>query len=180
MPKLVFLLTCEVTVAKDWVLLPAAGAAIAGYLYTSAVNLHTQRKDEAFQFLTRVDHSESFLRAIGNVNRFFESNEALSQEQIIEIVTPGGSEKFRTIQDDIRRVANFYEEMAIAIKYGHVQEELLEEFYSGLLIKFYESFKNFLPELRKLKKREDLYCNVVALHSHWLPKYEKLFCEPPE
>ena len=158
-------------------------AAVAGFLFNSAAKFHSEMRDRAFNLLQTNNITKPYLEAYANVFRTLRRNKDLSQEKIVKIYV---SKDARDIQfrNDIKVVGNFFEEMAIAIKCKEANEELLEEFYIGLFIRFYESIQRFIPVIRNNPKipnspfeetsRIEVYSSLDWLYERWKPRYQAL------
>lgn len=168
---------------KDYLVLISAIALVIGVLFTQAIKLYSEVRDRAFSLLRQNRESPEYNVAAGRVARHFFKKGKFSREDVINLYK-SDEEYDVEIRRAIVIVANFYEEMAIAIKYNEVNEALLKDFYIGTFVRLYDNIKEFLIVVRndppidnspfKELRRPDVLCNLDLLYIRWKPKYEIL------
>lgn len=166
---------------KDLVVLTAAAAAIAGFLFTAAVKFFADARDRAFNFLLTGQNSKEFLAALAQIARFFRYNPALRDHDALRrLLQSENPEDVACLEEHlvrhVRFAGNHFEEMALAIKAREANNELLEDYYAGILIRFYDQALPVLERLRANKHRiaPEVFRNVDWLYSRWSGRYQQL------
>ena len=80
---------------------------------------------------------------------------------INDVIENGGNSKY-----DVISVLNFWEEMAIMVNRGIIDEEILKEAYKTLIIKSYSNLEPWIRELRT-KRGERLLRDLSKLYDRW-------------
>jgi len=75
--------------------------------------------------------------------------------------------KAENVQMNIRHVLNFFEEVAIAVRTGHVDEELLANAFAGLIIRAYNALGAWITEHRRLTGRQKVWAELQWLYERW-------------
>lgn len=169
--------TKKITLSNPLVI--SAVAIVIGVLFNGAVKLHSEMRDRAFDLLLINRKDKIYREASSNLATFFRVNNCLSRDDIIQIYKSHDKYVVK-IRQSIMVVGNFFEEMAIAIKYKEVNEQILEEFYHGIFLRFYGRISPFLPILRneidpKISPwgdiiRREVYCELDYLYERWKPR----------
>jgi uncharacterized membrane protein YqgA involved in biofilm formation len=77
---------------KEYLILISAIAIIIGVLVTSAVTLHSQMRDRAFELLKTNRDDDSYKKSMSEIARFFKQNHSLTQGEIIKIYQSSAEE----------------------------------------------------------------------------------------
>ena len=119
------------------------------------------------------------IASIGFVNKL---NGTIDESKAISVYTS----KDKMDKKYLRKmffVYNFFEEMAIGIKNNQINEEIVKEYYIGMLFRVYSNTSAFLPVVRNFPNlvknhpfgevmRPEIFVNVDWLFERWLPAYE--------
>ncbi|HUO04565.1 MAG TPA: DUF4760 domain-containing protein [Candidatus Binataceae bacterium] len=62
---------------------------------------------------------------------------------------------------------NFYEEIAMAVKHEHADEELLAGFFGSIIERASKAFEKWIPEHRRLTGRTDIWDQFDWLCERW-------------
>lgn len=156
----------------------SAVAIVIGVLFNGAVKLHSEMRDRAFTLILTNRQDKAYMDAIVFVNEFFRNNTNLSADAIAAMYK-SKEENDKNLCKNIRLVGNFYEDMAISIKYKEVNEPIIEEYFIGIFIRFYEKIEDFLPEMRRVwppdtASRIEVFCELDELYRKWKPKHLRL------
>ena len=119
----------------------AAAGAVAGFLFTAAVKFHADARDRAFALLVEFQKDKDLNKAIRNVGIFFRLNQGLDVNTVIQLYKSHDRYAIK-LRRDIDLIGNFYEDMAIAVKCKEINEEIIEEYFKGLLIRYCVHMRN--------------------------------------
>ena len=167
---------------EKWAIAVAAGGAVAGILFTAAAKFHADARDRAFALLLAFQKDKDLNNAIRNVGIFFKLNHGLDVNTVIQFYNSHGRKEIK-MRHDIDTIGNFFEDMAIAIKCKEINEEILEEYFNGIFLRYYRHIKNnnFLlvsrnnPPIEKSPfgdtTRPEIFYNLDELHDRWWPRY---------
>lgn len=165
---------------RDLVVLTAAAAAIAGFLFTAAVKFFADARDRAFNFLLTGQNSKEFLGALSHIARFFRCNPALRDHDALRRLLQSENPEDRACLEHhlirhVRIAGNHFEEMALAIKAREANNELLEDFYAGILVRFYEQAHPVFERSRsnEFRRAPEVFRNVDWLYSRWSRRYHQ-------
>jgi len=168
----------------DFLILVSALALIIGVLFTQSVKLYSEMRDRAFSLLMASRENDNFKKASSYFANYMMGEGNLSKDKLIEIFNAKDGEDKKMAMVVIE-IANFFEEVAIAIKYDAVNEKLLREFYIGTFIRFYDSINNLFPLIRNIPLVPDspfgknvhpeVFCNLEFLYYNWNPVYLKIY-----
>ncbi len=169
---------------KDYLVLISAIALLIGVLVTQAIVLYSGVRDRAFALLTANRDDKEWREASRDFGGFIIQCKGQLSADFCRTWWQPADEEHKKIGRAIRFIANFFEEMAIGIKFGEMDEALLQEFYIGMFVRFYDYCKPLWPIMRNDPPSEDcpysdkampeVYCNLDYLYGRWKPKYEKL------
>ena len=95
---------------KEWAIVLAVAAGIAGFFFNSAVTFHSQLRDRAFTLLLTTRADTRYDNAFDNIGMLFTLNARLTQDKIIELYSSTDKNAIK-LRKDITLIANFYEEM---------------------------------------------------------------------
>ncbi len=70
----------------------------------------------------------------------------------------------------ILNLLNFLEELAICIKLRLIKEDVIKEYYKGIVILYTETFYTLIQERRKEKNREEIFLALTDLCDKWKKK----------
>jgi len=143
-------------------------SAVAGFLFNSAVRLHSEARDRAFEFLKEHSESEELKAATFRIGAFDREHPRLGETEAISLVArmievpvsanslqvaspdaegqdvPVDSELFRSIV----RVGNFFEIMEIAVRNGAVNEGIVRDYYRMTLHRYAEIARPIVEVIR--------------------------------
>lgn len=177
---LTFIVYAEFSNLKDYAVLVTALAVISGFLFNSGIKLYSETKDRTVHFLLENRRSEDFRKCSRSFGKLMESfhdtvddNRRKNPAEMKKIMD--WENNGITFKESIRVMGNFYEEMATAIKYKQVSEPMLEAFYMGMFVRFYDTAKHFIVFFRAGVpfERPDVYREAEGLYNKWSPRYQK-------
>lgn len=156
-------------------------AATSGWLVSNAVSILSRMREKASDFIRIAQADEEFLSALSYIGILI--NHPTNREKLRDI------ELVRDLYEDpagmplrihMRRALNVFDEMAIFIRRGAADEEILRDFYSGMLIRFFESYRVFLPLIMNVPKiypaksqRPEIPENTLWLYRRWVRHYSR-------
>lgn len=154
------------------------GAAI----FTAATKFHSEERDRAFKFLNEYSNNKELLDALGFVGKVINKNEKITHE-IAKNIYLSSDFRDEAFKKKMFFVYNFFEEIAIGIRFKQINEDIIKEFYSGMLYRFYNYTSVFLPIIRNSPTsienhpfgktlRPDMFVNVDWLYIQWKDFYE--------
>jgi hypothetical protein len=164
---------------KDYAVIVTALVLISGFLFNSAIKLYSETRDRTVDFITenrRNDHFKICSRAFGNLmtsfHDSFNDKTDFSDKDINKVLA--WESQGISFKEAVLTLGNFYEDMAIAIKYGQAAEPMLEDYYLGMFVRFFNTAKFFLPVIRNSQPvlRPDVYREMEDLYTKWKPKYD--------
>ncbi len=167
---------------EEWVIAFAAGGAVAGFLFTAAVKFHADARDRAFALLLEFQKDKHINNAMRNVGIFFKLNQGLDVNTVIQLYDSHGMHEIK-LRKDIDIIGNFFEDMAIAVKCKEINEEILEEYFNGMFIRYYSHIKNnnILLVIRNDPpivnspygdtRTPEVFYNLDKLYDRWWPRY---------
>lgn len=161
-------------------------AATGGWLFSNGVTLHTKLREKASDFLKSAQEDTKLLAAL-----LYISKVANRPENVIALQGSADREAFYISAEgeqfflQLRIAMNFFEELAIFIKRGAADEQLLRDFYIGMLCRLYDIYVPYASLLKNVpritghsfgtRQRPDLYVNVDWLHDRWSRRYSAEF-----
>jgi uncharacterized membrane protein len=190
---------------EKWVIVFTAGAAIAGFLFNSAVKLHSETRDKTFNLLITTGNTDFREKSdfYWQFRRTF-PHEKLTAEDIQCILAEGnykskntvkrtssrfrnstysGKKKIVELKNSMFYTANFFEEIAIAIRQRDISEPTLREFYNSMFGQFWGFFEPFLKVVRNkneefkfvgldynVGERPEAFKNLEWLANRWVEK----------
>jgi hypothetical protein len=69
--------------------------------------------------------------------------------------------------ENARHVLNFLEELAIAKRASHVDEQILERAFAGLVIRAFKAFEPWIDQHRRTIGRQKIWNELEALYKDW-------------
>ena len=110
--------------------------------------------------------SEHIVRAI----KYLDSIDPLKPETT---VSKKNVENNNELFISVNFLLGFFDDLAIAIKHGIIDEKLTKEIIGCTIIKMAKGFKQYIDEVSEYKSRQS-YVNLIWLNSRWEKKYTKL------
>jgi hypothetical protein len=170
---------------KEYVFVMVSGGAISGFLFTAAIKFHSEMRDRAFEFLVEQRRNDQLFKdASLHISIHFRLNPNLSINDVKQLWR--STENYETkLRNDILTVGNVFETIAISIRHKEVHEGLLQDFYAGILVSYYEKLKDsYLPVIRNYPhldepllgngERIEIFCDLDWLYRRWKPRYDGL------
>lgn len=150
-------------------------AILTGYLISTGTQISRDRVDRAKQFVEARRNDDEFKQAADNTWRRIREvhgENTPSSDTIITTVS-------ENILDDVSVVADIYEEMAILIKYNHVDEDLLYDYFGNPVIRFFAFYSSEIYHFRDVEfdfgelkiTTAAEYIELEWLYNRWLPRY---------
>ncbi len=140
----------------------AAAAGVYGAFYAGAAmrfNAARERQKRSFEILDAMGRPDRL-----ELRRLIETikKEDLSEDQVYALVVedPGLWNSAAASLGDL-------EDMAIAIRYGFVEEQILYDSISHVSNRIVEKLHGYIAKLRKERRDNNLYCEIERLLSSW-------------
>ncbi len=117
--------------------------------------------------LTERWNSPDFSETKAVIEDLAEKLEHLSEENRLEAFNsaPNSEHDKKKIKAALVNICNFFEEIGVLTDKKLLDEEVLREFYQGLVISYYELF-SFWIEQRRVK-RSAIYSNFEKMYNRW-------------
>ncbi|MGO9602526.1 MAG: DUF4760 domain-containing protein [Candidatus Binataceae bacterium] len=147
-----------------------AAGGVAGAFYVGrslSLQLEQQKQQEAFALMARFNSPEFFdirkaVRAALEV--FQKTKDAHEVSNLMK--------KDENLAAHARSLLSFLEELAIAVRVGHVNEETTAVAFSGLVIRLWEAFQYWINEHRGDANRQDIWKELEILYGAWKKRYD--------
>lgn len=165
-------------------LILVAGATIAGILFTAAAKFHSDARDRAFALVSAFRNDTELDSAFNNIGLLFRLNKIFDIDDLTKLYNSQGKNEIQ-LWKDIYIIGNFFEDMAVSIIHMEVNEDILEDFFGGVLIRFYlnMSANNFFTIMRNNPpianspfgntRRPEIFININTLYYRWKKRYER-------
>ncbi len=140
-----------------------AAATLSGTFYLGAalrMNVVQQSQLAAFALMARWNSPELF-HSRADCHRVLDAFRARGVEGVTEAL------RAEQVAMNIRHVLNFLEEISIAVKVGHVDEELLASAFAGLVIRAYNALGAWIGEHRRISGRQKVWAELEWLYERW-------------
>jgi hypothetical protein len=158
-----------------------------GVIFSAAVKLHSEERDRAFKFLSENQNNPELLKALLAVSQFRTANEGIKPNKLRELYLDKSKEA-RKFMGKVSFICNFFEEMAIGVKYRQIHEGIVRDYYIGMLCRIGVFMEPFLPLMRNIpqiddhpfgsSQRPEIFENMEWLYRRWTVDYER-DCLPP-
>jgi hypothetical protein len=155
-------------------------AATSGWIFNNATTLQVKSREKAFDFLdlaTVDDKATALLRPVAQGWQDPELKKiAADPERAANWVfaNKGVEGSFAQV---LQNAANYFESMAIGIRRGAIDEQMLKDYYQFQLCRFWTIYSPFLPAIRnaagwryhnaKFAVRTDIAEHAEWLHRRW-------------
>lgn len=73
----------------------------------------------------------------------------------------------KTLVDDARKIADFFEDLAVGVKFDVYDEQMSRALLRGLLIDSYKSIEGFIRHQRSQKGTQTAYVHFEDLYNRW-------------
>lgn len=70
-------------------------------------------------------------------------------------------------KQDLLNILNLLEEIALSVQKGILKEDLLHDYYRGIILSFCETFKCLIKQRRKEQNNEKIYKALTDLYEKW-------------
>ncbi len=150
--------------AKHWVIVIPATTAFFGWLVTSWVTLRNSIKQHTITTLLQSRLSATYMGYADKVGSHYGAYDKRKKAnpELKENPTDGIDEMA------LRYILNYFEFLAIGIKRGEFDENMLRDSLRGILKKNVNMSRLWIAAVRK--DNPNLYCHVVWLHQRWHPE----------
>ncbi len=156
----------------------------ASVIFTAAVKLHSEERDRAFRFLTENHNNKALLEAMGVIGRVRARNPSVSRDQATKLYLSVDPDH-RAFIAQLFSVCNFFEEMAIGVKNRQINENIVKDFYAGMLFRTGTFVEFLLPIIRNdprvpnhpfgEAKRPEVFENMEWLYRRWAADYKNTY-----
>jgi hypothetical protein len=122
-----------------------------------------------------IDRTLTYIQRWNNPEYLPVRKTAQEIHQLLHKQPPGEQAKFLldyldknpAIRQEITNVLNFLEEMSLCIKNKIIKEELLLDFYKGIVKTYYEDFHVYITEKRRERDNPNIYIALTNLYERW-------------
>ena len=180
---LLVLVLCIPETPKDFLILISAIVVLIGVSITQWIKLYSESNDRAYSFLLQANINTELNKNITLITPFIRENPIIKKQVFIDLCKSSSPEDKDTLLATLW-VADYFEQMAIAIKYEQVNEILLRDFYIGIFIRFYRAIKNLIPLVCNnppepnnpfgKETRPEAFNNLDWLYRRWSIEYIKM------
>jgi hypothetical protein len=142
-----------------------AAGGVGGAFYVAqslAMQLEQQREQEAFSLIARWNSPDLFHSRAACYKALDLHNKQKDAGAVTELLKSDAQ-----LALNARHVLNFLEELAIAVRIEHVDEELAARAFAGLVIRSYRAFNPWINEHRTAAQRQKLWSELEALYEKW-------------
>lgn len=148
--------------SQKWILTVAAMAAMVGWTVSSLVTVKNSIKQHTINTLLQSRLSETYMKRAGEVNAHFTT----SAGQVVNVKTEEiGTTEATTKLECLRYILNYFEFIAVGIRYGDLHEGLLKSSLRGMLCKTYEVADAYVKHLRTDNPK--VYEHLEWLYKRW-------------
>ncbi len=185
----------ERTVAQNPQGLILAASAIflaAGVLLSNAISILDVTRNRAFEMIKESKDQEDFFPAMRLVrDRFFEKQLTSGQmKKQAYIIYFSHYKEDQEVKKALFRISNFFEQIWISIDYNEMKEEIIEDFYAGMFVRFYSVAKHFYPVMRNINPEDgcpyeghphgktqmpEMFIGCDYLFARWKPDYDGMY-----
>jgi hypothetical protein len=143
-----------------------AAATIGGTFYVAETirdQAVQRQRGEAFALMARWNSPDLFYsrKAWSKISSEFQLHGGGAVKTLLQ--DPASEE----LQMNVRHILNFLEEIAIAIKSQHADEELLKDAFKSIIFRAGEALKDWIPEHRRVTGRNDIWDQFDDLYTKW-------------
>jgi len=148
-----------------------AAATIGSVFYlgeTFRLQADSEKESEAFALVARWNSPDMFhaRRSWHKVSEVFQKPEAAGGGAAgVKLLLLNPQEE--RANHNIRYLLNFYEEIAMAVKHSHADEQLLQSFFKSIIARAREAFAEWIPEHRRITGRPDIWDQFDWLCQRW-------------
>jgi len=172
---------------KDYVLVMAAAAAVGGFLFTASANFHAHARDRAFVFIEAYRKDKELHDAFRNVAPHFINPEDPIDLAYLLKLNKSDIETDIKLVEDMELIGTFFEDMATEILYKEINGDILEAYFDGVLVRYYDLFKKndvlrFWINDPPIEgspygntTRPEILVNMKKLYGSWEPRYWKRY-----
>lgn len=146
----------------------AASAGITGTFYVGQSikqSAESQELDRTLEYIKCWNNSEylSIQKTAGQIFLLTRNQPVKEKEKIVR----EHLENSPDLRQEVVKILNFFEEMSLCINRRIVKEELLYDFYRGIIIGYCELFYIWIVESRHKKQNDRLYRNLTDVYEKW-------------
>lgn len=131
----------------------AISGATAGWLYSNSVTLRVKMRERAISLVDSEALNGDLSKYSRLIAYFMIANHDLNiSEKEAELADIYFDYKFDSegLIFSLLRAGDIFENIAIMVKQGVVDEKIVREYYYGMLLRFFESYRLFLAPIRNL------------------------------
>jgi Domain of unknown function (DUF4760) len=146
----------------------AGGVGGAFYLAESLrAQVEQQRSTEAFALMARWNSPDLLdaRRAWHTISDTFQDKGAAAVKDFL--LDPKQTDQVL----NVRHVLNFLEEIAMAVTHEHADEDLLHDFFAGIVKRAHEALGQWIPDHRRKTGRNTIWERFDQLYTRWETGY---------
>jgi hypothetical protein len=156
------------TYNKDITFLALAATAaggIGGAFYVGkslALQLEQQQRMESFSLIARWNSPDHFYARSACYQALSVYDASKKSESVTALLKQDPK-----VAENARQILNFLEEIAIAVRVGHVDGELTAAAFAGLVKRVYAAFQPWINEHRSVAGRQKIWSELEGLYERW-------------
>ena len=131
--------------------------AVIGWLYTVRSQLHSNMKNHSIQTIMNARLSECYNEKFDSIYEILANDETLTLDKYNSL-----SPKEKSI---VHYILNYYESVAISIRYSEFEEEIVKSMMRSQVIKTYKTFEEVLNSF--INESSSYYEHFRLLHHRW-------------
>lgn len=158
---------------------------VGAAFFAAAMRFHSEERDRAFKLLGENPKAQEILDTLNYVGRVITLNGRFNTKSATQVyISPDKGD--REFVRKLFLASNFFEEIAIGVKYRQINEDISREFYAGMFCRCYVATSAFYPVIRNYPERIEkhpfgqavrpgIFTNVDWLYDRWRPYYDAQF-----
>lgn len=131
--------------------------AVIGWLYTVRSQLNSNMKNHSIQTIMNARLSECYNEKFDSIYEILANDETLTLDKYNSL-----SPKEKSV---VHYILNYYESVAISIRYSEFEEEIVKSMMRSQVIRTYKTFKEVLDYLKN--ESSSYYEHFHLLHNRW-------------
>jgi hypothetical protein len=145
----------------NWPLTIGTFTALIGWMFSSWVTLRNSIKQHTFNIWLQTRCSAKYMEHAEAMNRLYFSRGkkvGLSKNDL-------NSESFKDLEQSLVYILNHYEFVAVGIRFGDLDEEILKQTMRGIVVSLYQYVELYIIMLQE--SRPSAYEHLTALYLRW-------------
>lgn len=145
------LLLASASVASAYVQAGALLAATAGWMFNNFITLRLRARDKSFAFIEQASSADRITPDLVAISEAWASEEfrmMLREPRSAADFYISGRTDPTSVIKNVRSLGNRFEEMAMMVRHGALDEEILKSNFLDMFCQFYDKYALFLPAAR--------------------------------